>query len=123
VQNARWADGQASSVLAGLEAAQRGGHDVVVVCPGDQPGVSEAAFVALATVDAAVAAATYGVEPFATGPRPPVRLEQRMWRHLPTDGDEGARAWFRAYPDTVRLVPVTGDPSDIDTVEDLERWN
>ena len=112
-----WAAGQASSLLAGIGAADRGGHDVVVACPGDQPGVGPDAWCAVATSASAV-----GVASFATGLRPPVRLERSVWGLLPRWGDEGARAVMRSHPDLVVAVPVTGDPTDIDTLEDLERW-
>jgi molybdenum cofactor cytidylyltransferase/nicotine blue oxidoreductase len=36
--------------------------------------------------------------------------------------DEGARAYLAAHPDLVDDVAVHGDPSDLDTPDDLRRW-
>jgi CTP:molybdopterin cytidylyltransferase MocA len=37
--------------------------------------------------------------------------------------DEGARSWLAEHADLVDEVDVTGDPSDLDTPEDLRRWS
>ena len=120
VHNQRWAEGQATSLGAGVAAAAAVGHDAVVVGLGDQPGVPAEAWarVASADTDRPVVVATYGGRR-----RNPVRLAREVWPLLPADGDEGARSLFARRPELVTEVACPGDPADIDTVEDLERWS
>lgn len=115
--NERWADGQITSVLAGIEAARSLGAASVVIGLADQPGITPDAWRAVAHRPGAIVVATYG------GRRAnPVKLDQTVWDLLPTTGDEGARALMRVRPELVREVPCSGHPTDIDTAEDLRRW-
>ena len=129
VVNPQWADGQASSLLAGIAEADRLGATAAVVALGDQPGLTVEAWraVAHADPDAPVAIARYappGDQAGGAGSRRahPVRLARSVWPLLHTAGDEGARSLIAAHPEWVCEVDVAGDPFDIDTVADLAAW-
>jgi CTP:molybdopterin cytidylyltransferase MocA len=111
--------GQRSSLALAVAAA--GDADALAVLLVDAPGVGAAAIAA--TVDAwrpgRIAVATYD------GRRGhPTVMAPSLWRvALDLAGpDEGARALLRTRADLVDEVPVGGDPTDLDTPEDVERW-
>lgn len=120
VPNPRWQEGQAVSLAVGIDAARALGAGAVVVGVCDQPGVGSEAWrtVALAVSSTPIVVADYGTI-WAT----PVRLDSSIWPELPRTGDEGARSLWRRRPELVTAVACPGSPHDVDTVEDLERWN
>lgn len=115
--NASWREGQATSLQAGLDAARALGATAIVVGLADQPGVTAEAWRRVAAADGPIAVATYDGER-----RNPVRFDSSVWPLLPAEGDEGARRILGVHAELVREVPCTGSAADIDTVEDLRRW-
>ncbi len=118
LRNEAWSRGQATSLAVGLDWCRQRGHASAVIGLGDVPGL---------TADAwrAVAAAPEGPIVFATyaGRRGhPVRLDAEVWSRLAISGDEGARGLARAHPELVREVACLGEPVDVDTRADLQRW-
>jgi len=119
--NDAWAMGQASSVQVAVEAARELGAHAVTIGLADQPFITAEAWqaVADAPAEARIVIATYDGVP---GPNP-VRLHEEVWPLLPTTGDEGARSVIRTHPEWVYRVACVGSEADIDTLEDLDRWN
>lgn len=121
VANPRHAEGQSTSLVAGLDAAEAAGHDAVVVGLGDQPFVPPRAWHAVASATSTpIAVATYDGRR-----RNPVRIAAEVWGDVRrcVHGDEGARQLFTLWPDRVAEVGCAGSAEDIDTTEDLSQWN
>lgn len=120
VHNHDWADGQMTSVRAGITFAGDDGAHIVVIGLADQPGIEPSAWQSVA--NAALAGARIAVATYDGKRANPVALHRDVWDLLSMTGDEGARGLMRLRPDLVVEVPCTGSPKDIDTVEDLTRW-
>jgi len=122
IVNSRYAEGQSTSLHAGLAAA---GPDVTAaaVILGDQPELGAARIDD--TLRAFHAARTPIVRPtYGNGtPGHPVVLARSVWPAVDAlDGDAGARALIAAHPEWLTAIPFAGDPPvDIDTPADYER--
>jgi nicotine blue oxidoreductase len=123
VDNPDWLSGMGSSLRAGL-AALPAESEAVVVMLVDTPGLGPAVvrrLVAAHDEGAPVVVATYD-----GAPRNPVLLAREHWPEVGrlAIGDVGARAFLSAYPELVTYVECgdVGDPSDIDTPEDLRHF-
>ncbi|MGH9098699.1 MAG: nucleotidyltransferase family protein, partial [Acidimicrobiales bacterium] len=100
VDNRRWKEGQATSLLAGVAWCEAARFDAVVVGLGDQPLVPSSAWRAVAGDERApIVSAT-----FSGRRRPPVRLHRAVWPLLADAGDQGARELMRRRPDLVAEV-------------------
>jgi CTP:molybdopterin cytidylyltransferase MocA len=119
LRNDEWECGQVTSLRVAIDWCAHQGHQSVVVGLGDLPGLTVAAWRAVAEAPGGpIVFATYG------GRRGhPVRLDSEVWPLLPLDGDVGARALAGSRPELVTEVACDGNTQDIDTREDLRRWS
>jgi CTP:molybdopterin cytidylyltransferase MocA len=115
------ARGMRSSLALAVQAAVLARVDALAVLLVDTPGVGSVAV--RAVVDAwrpgRIAIADYD------GRRGhPTVMAPELWREALALAapDEGARALLAARPELVDEIDVLGDPTDLDTPDDLHRW-
>jgi nicotine blue oxidoreductase len=116
-----WETGMSASLRAGLRHLAGTGAPAAVIALVDQPLVTAAAVQRLrAAHDVGAVAA---VACYAGRPRNPVLLDRSTWADVAAAaaGDDGARVWLRAHPESVTAVDCTdvGAPDDLDTPQDL----
>jgi molybdenum cofactor cytidylyltransferase/nicotine blue oxidoreductase len=112
--------GMRSSLALAVDAAD--GAAALAVLLVDTPGVSAPV---VRAVTAAWRPGRIALGSYAGGRGHPIVMAPQQWRvALELAGpDEGARAFLAAHPDLVDEVAVVGDPSDLDTPEQLARWS
>lgn len=118
-----WEQGLAASLRAGVRAAAARGVGRVAVVLVDQPGISSTALRRVLhahtpgriTRGLVGGAATHPVVFDLGTAQQAARLAA---------GDEGARSYLRAHPELIDAVDISelAEPGDIDTPEDLSRW-
>jgi molybdenum cofactor cytidylyltransferase len=123
VENPDYADGQSTSVRAGVAAAADAEADAAVFLPGDMP------FVDPATVDRLVAAYRAGLAPALAAAHDgrrgnPVLFDSSRFGALSSvEGDTGGRSVLLGTEGAVLLaVDDEGVLVDIDTTGDLAEW-
>jgi CTP:molybdopterin cytidylyltransferase MocA len=111
--------GMRSSLALAVAAA--GEADAVAVLLVDNPGISSPAIAAVARAwsPGRIAIGRYGERRGH-----PIVMAPDLWRAaLELAGpDEGARAFLAAHPELIDEADAPGDPSDLDTPDDLARW-
>jgi molybdenum cofactor cytidylyltransferase len=123
VVNDRSADGQSTSLRAGLEAVSTDAEAAMILL-ADQPSVSPSALGAvLRGAAGSLPADIVAVQASYDGvPAHPTLFLRTVWNEVVEEGDHGARNWIRKHPERRLLVEVGGrPPQDVDTPEDYER--
>jgi CTP:molybdopterin cytidylyltransferase MocA len=121
--NERFAEGQSTSLRAGLDAADPGATAAVILL-ADQPGVTSSAIRAvLDAAEGSIPDGTAAVQASYGGvPAHPTLFLRPVWGEVVGEGDHGARNWLKKHPERRVLVEVGGrPPADVDTPEDYER--
>ncbi len=121
VSSPRWADGISRSLEVALDALEAHGS-VSAVCVGlaDQPRIGAEAYRRLAA--AGESGADLAVATYAGVRQNPVLLARSVWAEARLlTGDEGARQLMRTGPVVEVDCTGTGDPADVDTLDDLQR--
>lgn len=120
VHNPHWQRGIASSLQAAIKAIEPN-ISIGALCVGlaDQPLIGSDAYRCLASAyrrGTDFAVATYG-----GARRNPTLLARSMWSNaIKLEGDEGARVLMNSHSVVEVACDRTGNPFDVDTVEDLQ---
>lgn len=120
VVNERHADGQSTSLTAGLKALDPASEAALVLL-ADQPGIAARHVRALVTAFEADPPEILRIR-FRDGPGPAI-LARSVWDEvMRLSGDIGARALLDAEPGRARWLDIDEDaPPDVDVRADLER--
>lgn len=122
VLNPNWQTGMASSLKVGVEALEKAFPEAILVLLTDQPYVSRALLEQLAEQAASthknIIASQYGD---VLGV--PILFRPAFYNALKDlTGDTGARKLVRDHPEEVASVPFEQGIIDLDTPDDVARW-
>lgn len=119
VVNSNPARGMRSSLALAVDVA--GGADALAVLLVDMPGTTAEGV--RAVVDA-WRPGRIAVGRYSQARAHPIVMAPDLWRAALelADADEGARAYLALHPELVDEVAVWGDPTDLDTPDDLAHW-
>lgn len=122
VTNPDWKSGMASSLKIGVETLERALPDAILVLLTDQPYVSRALVEQLietaTSTHKAIVASEYG-DTLGV----PVLFRPEFYDALKSlEGDTGARKLVQKHPDDVAGVPFEQGNIDLDTPEDVAKW-
>ncbi|MHB8262405.1 MAG: nucleotidyltransferase family protein [Acidimicrobiales bacterium] len=121
IRNDHWQQGLSGSLAGAVRWCEYQQYDGVVVGLADQPLVPASAWIRVASAAALPCARPVVAAVYRQMRRNPVYLDRSVWPLLPTSGDAGARTLMVRHPELVAELDCDGDPSDIDTIEDLDR--
>lgn len=120
IYNARWQEGMASGIVAGIEniLSLHKGVEAMIISVCDQPFLSAALFEQLVEKRAAsgkrIVACTYA----GTTGTPVLFARNHFERLLQLNGEEGAKKLLKLYEEDVATVPFPEGNIDIDSEED-----
>lgn len=122
VYNENWQEGLAASIRAGLEALQETDYACVLLLLTDQPHVSAALLRQLVAARQAegrgIAACQYAGQVGV----PALFSRKYSSELLQLRGDTGAKRLIRQYAHDCAWVPFPAGATDLDTPEDVARW-
>ncbi len=118
LKNHDWEAGQASSLQVAVNYAKSANHEAIVIGLADTPMVSSESWDLILRHPGQLVCGLYEGQR-----RPPFKIDKEFWKELPTSGDQGARNILKSTTLPIVEVSCGGRPDDIDTVEDLQKWN
>lgn len=120
VYNPHWQQGIASSLQAAIQAIESN-SSIKALCIGlaDQPLIGAEAYRRLA--EAYFQGSHFAVATYRGARRNPVLLGRSLWAEaMKLEGDEGARQLMKSNPVVEVPCDDTGNPDDVDTIEELQ---
>ena len=118
LQNHYWETGQASSLQVAVNYAESVNHEAIVVGLADTPMVSSESWNLVLKHPGQLVCGS-----FEGKRRPPFKIHNEFWKEIPTSGDQGAKNILMSTTLPIVEVSCEGWPDDIDTIEDLDKWN